>query len=178
MKTFKEYLTEILDSEFEVYKDKHLVDNLNKYLGDKVHSGHTAILHSDHMRKNGNSVLRLMNKDKEIEYHFLNHKGAFTDHKLDNKSMLHAMKIIHDDSKDYITKGHKIKLQSANDKQHNNYKRFSQSLVKKLGVDRNVVDKGKTDRLDGEGKASTIMIESNSNVMDWNSIINSIKEEP
>lgn len=163
MKTLKEFiferqLTEIFNSNFEVNNDTEISSAINHGLGNKIYPGHTAVLHSDHMKSNGHSILRLMNKNKEVEYHFLNHDGEFKDHKLDNKSMLHAMKIIHDDASDYINKGHNIKLQSANDLQHEKYKTLANRLITKLKVDKKITT-GNTERLDGTGFSKTVMIE-------------------
>lgn len=155
-------LNEILDSKFDIHRDKETESTINDAVKDKIHTGHTAVMHSDHMKNNGHSVLRLVNKNKEVEYHFLDHKGDFDNHKLDNKSMLHAMKIIHDDSGHYLTKHSNwpIKLQGANLEQAKHYHLLAHKLLKTHNISgRNVVDKGETPRTDGDGTGHTIMIE-------------------
>jgi hypothetical protein len=173
MYTFKEYinlhlteelLVEVLDSVFDVHHDKETAAEINGVVGDKVYPGHTAVMHSDHMRKNSNSVLRLMNKNKEIEYHFLSRNGEFEDHKLDKKSMLHSLQIIHNDSKSYLDKHHNIKLQGDNEKQTDNYHKFAIASLNKHNItNKKVINRGLTPRLDGHGSGPTIMIEGYTN---------------
>lgn len=179
MKTFKQLkeeliLLEVLDSKFNTNRDSDAEKQINSYLGDKIHKGHTAIMQSDHMKDNNHSVLRLMNKNKEIEYHFLDNSGNdFNDHKIDNKSMLHAMKIIHDDSKSYLNRGNTIKFQARTKEQHDNYNSFAKKLLDRHNIkDRKVIDKGETPRLDTGELARTTIIEANtSNPVNWGKLI-------
>jgi len=178
MKTFKEFsegyfieLNEILDSNIDVHKQPSSF--VNNILGDRVFPAHTTMMQTDHMKGDGHSVLRFMNKNKEIEYHLTNLHKNFDDNKLDPKSMLHALQIIHNDSKSYLDRGNNIKLQAANKKQANNYKKFAKISLKMHDIqDKTVTDKGQTPRLDGEGNGHTIMIEGPYyNLKDWGSVL-------
>jgi len=174
MKSFKEYINEMVDSNIEVHKNPEVANSINQYLGDKVYPGHTAVFHTDHMLKNNNYVLRFMNKNNEVEYHFGDSSGGdYFDHKLDNKSMLHALQIIHNDSKSYLARGNNIKLQSRTAKQSNNYKNFIKASLKRNGFnDKKVVDKGITPTIDGIHSGHTIMVQNESyNLIQWNKII-------
>lgn len=175
MKTFKEYiseelLSEVLDSEFEVNHDKNLKGLINAGLKDKVYSGHTAVMSSDHMDKHGLKVLRLKNINHEVEYHLINSEnalGSLPPEKQNTKALLHGLKIIKDDSKSYIERGNKIKLQSATGDQHENYKKLAKHIIKDH-PDKSIKDVGETDRTDGQGLSKTLMIEAEGfNPIDW-----------
>ena len=173
LKTFKEFceetspiteevLNEVLDSEFEVHHDHEFETELNSILGSQIHSAHTKVMHSDHMLQNGHSVIKLMRpagefSSKTVEYHFHNRNGDFHNHQLDKKSMLHAIKIIHDDAMNQLTHHRIIKLQSENDDQHDVYMRLAKRLADKTG--KVVRDAGYTKRLDGGKDARTCVVE-------------------
>lgn len=168
MLKFNEFLAEgliqeSLDSKFEIKHHKELKDYVNNSSKERIHPEHTAVMSSEHMQKNGMHVLRIMNKDNEIEYHLLN-TGAIPGKKLskekqDNKATLHAMKIIHDDAKFHLGHGRKIKIQSANERQHKIYTGIANHLIRN-DPDRKITQLGMQPRTDGEGKARTLMIES------------------
>lgn len=167
MKSFKEFiieneLNEVLDSSFDVHDHEGIKNDINKHLEDKIYSGHTAVLSSDHMDKHKLKVLRLKNKNNEVEYHLMNFTGMLGELPKENqntKALLHALKIIKDDSKFYIDKGSKIKLQSYSDDQHDVYKKLANHLIKKY-PNKLVKDMGHQPRLDGKGESPTLMIES------------------
>ena len=164
-------LNEILDSDIDIHKQPSSF--MNNVLGDKAFPAHTTMMQTDHMKNNGHSVLRFMNKNKEIEYHLMNLHKNFNEHKLDPKSMLHCLQIIHNDSKSYLDRGNNVKLQASNKKQANNYKKFAKISLKMHGIqDKTVIDKGETLRLDGEGNGHTIMIEGPQyELKDWGSVL-------
>lgn len=157
----KHFILESLNSKFEIHHDKELENKLNFLLKDRVHSGHTAALYSDHMNQHNLKVLRFLNKDNEIEYCLHNdnhHPGSRLNPEEQNKTAaLHAMKIINDDSFFYLSHGRKIKIQSANIDQHNLYKKFAKHLIRHKD-DRKITDVGKTPSLSGE-MTHTLMIE-------------------
>ena len=153
----QEFICEILDSEFDIHRDEHLEKELNNHLDGKIHKSFTRVFHSDHMKNNGHSILRLMRPKHIVEYHFLT-TGKFEDHKLDKKSMLHSMKIINDDATEQLKHHRKIHLQAHTDKQHENYKRLAEYIAKNH-KDKVVKDIGTTERLDGSGYAKTHVIE-------------------
>lgn len=160
---FTEFLLlEVLDSQFDVHHDLEFKNWMNGEYQHKIYPGHTAVMYSDHMKNNNMRVLRVKNKAGEVEYHLINltgKLGKLSPEEQDNKSLLHALKIIKDDSKSYLNDGHKIKLQSHTDHQFVVYKRLANHLIKDH-PDKKVTDVGKTDRLDGDGTAKTLMIES------------------
>lgn len=185
MKTFKEFiqeefLLEILDSKFTVNHDENLKSLVNRKLKDKIHGSHTAIMSSDHMDKFGIKVMRLKNHKNEIEYHILNTKhdlGKLDKEHQDTKSMIHALKIIHDDAKFYIDNSNKIKLQSSTPEQHKAYQKIAKHMIKGYG-NKNISDVGLTKRLDGEGESPTLMIETSGfNAMDWNKYLDIKQQE-
>jgi len=147
----EELLSEILDSNFEVHRDPKLESQINHELKDKIHSGHTAVMQSDHMKKQGHSVIKMMNRDKHIEYHF-------SGEKMDQKSMYHSMKIIHDDAEHQIKHGRSIKLQANTKDQHKSYHNLASRLIKNHNH-LHLKDVGDTEKLDGTGKAKTHIIE-------------------
>lgn len=154
----EELLNEILKSEIEIHRDTDLESHINDGLKGRIHSAHTRVMHSLHLRQNGHSVLRIMKPKHTVEYHFINHNGNHDDHKMDNKSMAHSMKIIHDDAIEHLKHNRKIHLQSNTDKQHENYGRLAKRLVKNIS-NKTVKDIGHTNRLDGKGPARTHLIE-------------------
>lgn len=168
MKRFKDFVVEnlvqeSLDSKFDIKHHKELKDYVNNTSKAKIYPEHTAVMGSEHMQKQGMHVLRIMNKENEIEYHILN-TGATPGKKLDtdkrdNKATLHAMKIIHDDAKFHLGQGRKVKIQSANDRQHKIYTGIANHLIKN-DPDRKVSQLGMQPKTDGDGKAKTLMIES------------------
>jgi len=147
----EELLLEVLDSKFKIHRDSKLESEINNELKDKIHSGHTAVMQSDHMKKHGHSVIKMMNRDKHVEYHF---SGA----KMDQKSMYHSMKIIHDDAEHQIKYGRSIKLQANTKNQHKSYHNLANHLIKNHSH-LQVKDVGDTEKLDGTGKAKTHIIE-------------------
>lgn len=174
MLSFKDFLTEeliteVLNSEFTIHHDKELKNRINRGLRNKVFPGHTAIMSSDHMNKHGLQVLRLKNTKHEVEYHLLRNgsMGKLPPEQQDTKALLHSLKIIKDDSKKYLDRGSKIKLQSSNKEQHEVYKKLSNHLTRPYS-DRSVKDLGLTPRMDGNGSAHTLMIESESSgAINW-----------
>jgi hypothetical protein len=158
----EEILNEVLDSEFEVHRDHEREAEFNSLLGDQIHPAHTKVMHSQHMLANGHSVIKFMRpagefSSKTVEYHFHNRNGEFHDHQLDKKSMLHAIKIIHDDAVDQLNQHRVIKLQSETDDQHDVYMRLAKRLAAKTG--KSVRDAGYTKRLDGGNDARTCVVE-------------------
>lgn len=158
----EEFLTEILNSEFDVTHHKDLKDAVNNgNAKGKVYPAHTAVMTSEHMRKHDLAVLRMKNKNQEVEYHLLNFTGVVGDlppEKRNTKALLHCLKIIKDDSKSYIERGSKIKLQSATKEQHENYKKLASNILKQF-PEKSIKDVGEQDRTDGTGKSKTLMIE-------------------
>ena len=173
MLSFNSFL-EVLNSEFEVQYNNTLRDNINNQLKDKVFPGHTTVMSSEHMLKHDLAVLRLKNKNHEVEYHLINYSGVhgkLPAEKQNQKALLHSLKIIKDDSKSYLERGNKIKLQAATDDQHENYKKLSKHILKDH-PDKNVKDVGYNERIDGEGTARTLMIEGEGfNAVNWTSLI-------
>lgn len=158
-------LFETLDSNFEIKRDKGLESEINHGLTNSICSGHTAVMHSDHMKQNGLHVIRLMPNEygnKTIEYHLHSEKydPGEKRNKVDmsNKSVLHALNIISKDAKGYLDKGHTIKLQAQTDYQHELYKKFANHLIKKYNInDRKVKDIGYTKSLLGTDHKTTII---------------------
>ncbi len=175
MLLFNEFLLlEVLDSEFSVNHDTHFKNWINNELKDKIYPGHTAVMGSDHMIKHGLSVLRLKNADNHIEYHILNSKnelGSLPKEKQNKKALLHALKIIHDDSKSYMERGDKIKLQAHDDHQYGVYKKIATNMIK--GFDnKKVTETGKQPRLDGGPDSETLVIEGYGyGAVDWNKLL-------
>lgn len=180
MKKFNEFLfesllLEVLDSNFTVNHHENEKDIINSYLGSKIHPAHTAVMSSDHMLKHKNKIVRLKNSNGEIEYHITHdeHMGKLPPEHRDTKSFLHALKIINDDSKFYLENGNKIKLQAHNDEQHKVYQRLAKHLIKQH-PNKTIKDAGKQERIDGEGLANTLMIESEGfGSVDWRKILKS-----
>ena len=106
------------------------------------------------------------------EYHFLNRNGKFEDHKMDKKSMLHALQIIHNDSKSYLDKHYNVKLQGDDEKQADNYHKFAIASLNKHNItNKKVINRGLTPRLDGNGSGPTIKIEGYTNgATQWSTI--------
>jgi hypothetical protein len=154
----EELLTEILDSNFDVHRYNRLEYEINSYLKGKVHSAHTKVLQSDHMKKHGHAVLKLFTPNKTAEYHLLNTKGGNDKHTMDAKSMHHSLKIIKDDAENHLSKGHKVRLQANTQDQHENYGKLANRLIKNH-PEHKVNDVGYTEKLDGTGKARTHIIE-------------------
>jgi hypothetical protein len=156
-----DFLTESLDAKFEVRHDKDFENDINKHSRGRLYTGHTAVLQSDHMKEHGHSVVKLMNSDKEIEYH-IHHRNTNPGERadIDRKSLIHTMKIIHDDAQTHLSKGHRIKISSGNDDQHEVYKKLAHHMVRKSGLNKKITDIGKQTGLDG-GSHSTFMIEGN-----------------
>lgn len=169
-------LLEVLNSEFTVNHNKDLKNTINNFLQDRIHSGHTAVMSSDHMDKHNLAVVRLKNHRGEIEYHLFNFTGTIgtlPKEKQNVKALLHGLKIIKDDSRHYMERGNKIKLQSATDEQHINYQRLANHMIRDY-PNKTVNDVGKQERTDGLGSSNTIMIESEGfNAINW---IEKIKE--
>lgn len=169
-------MTEVLDSDFKVHRDLNLEREINNYLGDKIHSGHTSVMYSDHMKNDGpgTAIIKIMRRDpRQIEYHFHSF-GEFKNHKMDRKTSLHAMKIIHDDAKKHLAKGHKIALQAANDEQHQNYAKLGKRLAD--SSNRIIRDVGQTDRLDGKGTGPTHIIGEKYNTVPFSQFRSSLKD--
>jgi hypothetical protein len=154
----EEILIEILDSTFQVHHDETIKNTINSQLGSKVYPAHTRVMHSDHMKEQGHSVLRIMNHKRQVEYHFLQRDGNFDNHTFDRKSMHHALKIIHDDAKETLKSGKSVALQARTEEQHHNYGKLANRLVKSL-EGKKVKDVGPSERLDGHGLAKTHIIE-------------------
>jgi hypothetical protein len=172
----EELLLEVLDSKFEIHRDHKLEKELNHGLKDKIYPGHTNVMHSDHMRNNGHSVIRMMNNKHQIEYHLHNRTGKYEDHKLDRKSMLHSMAIIHNDAKFQLSHHRSIKIQANNKDQHDSYRKIAHHLVK--GTDLKVKDVGKTERLDGSGPAYTHIIEEEkTHIIGFKKFLENIREQ-
>lgn len=183
MQSFKQFLSEqqlleILDSDFKIYHYDSFKNAFNDSNKEKLHPGHTTLMSSEHMHRHNLYVLRLMNKNREVEYHLMNREhpvGELPPEKQNTKALLHALKIIHDDSQSYLDRGKKIKLQAGTEEQHKNYKALAKKMIKNR-PNHTVNDIGKTERLDGNGESDTLMIESTGyNAIDWRSSFN--KEE-
>jgi len=165
MHSFKSYfenniLSETLSSDVDIHTDKELSRVININFRDKIFTGHTVVFYSKLMKNNDYYILRLMNKKKEIEYHFIDHKGHVIDDIFNKKALSHALMIIYKDSKSYLDRGNTIKLQGSTVKHANEYKKFAHDLLQKHGLSGKIVkDKGETERLDGLGTAHTILIE-------------------
>jgi hypothetical protein len=177
MNITEELLNEIFDSQFEVHRDHKLENELNHGLKNKIHSGHTAVMQSDHMKKHGHAVIKFLNKNKEVEYH-LHHKEGTKNHKLDTLSMHHSLKIIRDDAHKELNKHRKIKLQANSDSQHATYNRLAQHLIKDH-KGKKITDVGDTDKLDGSGKAITHIVEGkhDGQAINWNQFLNKLREK-
>lgn len=135
---FSEYsfLVESLDSEFVIHENPRHVEFLNSFLGSKIVPVHTKSFHSDVMARNGLHIARIMDaKHKHIEYHLHSFNGApGAVVEPNRKSMVHAIKIIHDDALDQIKKhGRKVLIQAASDQQYNRYKGIADHIAKKTG---------------------------------------------
>jgi len=145
-----DFLTESLDAKFEVRHDKDFENDINKHSRGRLYTGHTAVLQSDHMKEHGHSVGKLMNSDKEIEYH-IHHRNANPGERanIDRKSLIHTMKIIHDDAQTHLSKGHRIKIQTHNPDQYHKYKSLAHHMIKKSGLDKNTTELGKQQGVDG-----------------------------
>lgn len=162
-------LNEVLDSNFDVYRNANLETKVNKMLGDKLHPEQTRVFQSGHMKQNGHAVLKLLGKDKVAEYHLLGTSVEFSKHKIDPKSMLHCMKIIHDNSSSDFDLGRKVLLQGNTDDQHKKYGAFANRLANKFG--KTVTEIKDKTRLDGLGSRPAHLIES---VYDGEHIVNMI----
>lgn len=153
------FLIESLDANFEIHHNKDFEDDINNNYHNRLYTGHTNVLYSDHMKKHGHSVVKLMNRKKEIEYH-IHHRnlepGAIAP--IDRKSMMHTMKIIYDDAQTHLSKGRRIKISSGNDDQHEAYKKLAHHMILKSGLDKNINELGKQKGIDGNSY-NTIVIE-------------------
>lgn len=163
MLKFKEFLLfETLDSKFDVIHNKELKNIINNNIKDKIYPEHTAVMSSDHMNNKGIHVLRMMNKNNEIEYHLINQNKLpgekLSEKDRDSKTTLHAIKIIHDDAKFHLQHGRKIRIQSANLDQHKIYTSLANHLIKN-DPNRKVTQLGYQPRLDGEGNSKTLVVE-------------------
>jgi len=154
-----DFLVESLDSEFEVHHDKDFENEINNNSHGRLYTGHTNVLHSDHMKHHGHAVVKLMNSNKEIEYH-IHHRNTYPGESapVDRKSLMHTVKIIHDDAQKHLSKGHKIKISSGNDDQHEVYKKLAHHMVRKSGLNKKITDVGKQLGMDGR-QHSTFVVE-------------------
>ena len=154
-----DFLTESLDAKFEVLHDKDFENDINKHSRGRLYTGHTAVLQSDHMKEHGHSVVKLMNSDKEIEYHIHHNATAPGETApIDRKSLGHTLKIIHDDAQIHLSKGHRIKIQTPNPDQYHKYKSLAHHMIKKSGLDKNITELGKQKGTDGNSY-HTVVIE-------------------
>ena len=159
---YETLIVESLDTKFKVHHDDFIKSMVNAQCGDRVYPAHTDAMYSDEMENHGTAVVRLKNKNKEVEYHLhsvdtLPGQSKDKEHQ-STTAMLHAIKIIHDDAKKQVELGHKIRFQSATPRQHKIYHSIAKKLVKDK-PERKVTDAGIQDRIDGFGKAQTIMVE-------------------
>ena len=144
------FLTESLDANFEIHHNKDFDDDINKHSQGRLFTGHTAVLQSDHMKQHGHSVVKLMNREKEIEYHIdhnMHEPGQSAP--VDRTSMAHTLKIIHDDAQTHLSKGHRIKILASNSDQYDVYKKLAHHMVRKSGMNKKITDMGKTLGMDG-----------------------------
>lgn len=173
---FESLLTEVLDSDFTINRNEGIQRVINNQLGSKVFPGHTAVMSSEHMQRHGLHVLRLKNRNHEVEYHLINfthEAGRLPPEQQNSRALMHGLKIIKDDAERYASSGHKIKLQAATDSQHQVYKKLATHLVKNH-PGKTVRDAGEQERIDGQGTSKTLMIEATGfNPINWLNIINS-----
>lgn len=148
-------------------------DAINQHLGNHVQKGHTAAMQSPHMRSNGLSVVRLMNRNKQIEYHIHNENldsgETHSPEDQDRLSLLHALQIIKNDAKFHLDRGRKIKIQSPS-KEHNDvYHKFTKHLIKN-DSERKVTDLGLIPNLNNTANVHSFLIEyayENGKVLIW-----------
>lgn len=102
------------------------------------------------MKARGRSMIKLMNLKKEIEY-CIHHRRLEPGESaiIDNKSVMHTMKIIYDDAQTYLSKGHRIKIQNNNPDQYNKYMDLAQHMIDKSGLDKKVSELGEEKGIDG-----------------------------
>lgn len=177
MLRFKQFtddiLFETLNSHFTLLHNTKLKDGVNQHLGDYIQKGHTAAMQSSHMKDNGLSVVRIMNKNKQIEYHIHNENlDAGETHlpsEQDRLSLLHTLQIIKNDAKFHLDRGRKIKIQSPS-KEHNDvYHKLTKHLIKNDPA-RKVTDLGLTPNLNNTANTNSFLIEDaheNGKVLFW-----------
>jgi hypothetical protein len=128
------FLIESLDSKFDVLRHSELEDIINDIHKDKIFVGHTKVMQSPHMKLGGVSVVRFMGKPlKQMEYHIHNENSRPGVHvEPDRKSILHAIKIIHDDASEQIKDYNRsIFIHAANSEQYLKYLQLGRRLALK-----------------------------------------------
>lgn len=131
---FIDFLNESLDSRFEVNRDPNLEHAVSMTTKGKISNKHTAVMSSDHMKSKGLHVIRLKTLAGHVEYH-LHNENSLPGKRVespDTKSMIHSMKIIHDDVKDNYS-GDTIHLQSPNSQHYSKFLSVAKKLAEKHG---------------------------------------------
>lgn len=155
-------LDEILKNPVAKQSSQSAINYFNNLYGSSIFKGHTNVMGTPEMFANGTMVVRIMDRDRYIQYHIhTNGKVAGErNHGKDvNKAIgIAAINIIYHDAKQYLEQFKPIKILAPDPERYALYKKMAERLVGETVSNRMIVSDTKpTPDSDGIPKETFII---------------------
>ena len=129
-----EFIREVLNSDVPVTSDDNLRNDLIRTYGKNIISGHTSVWQSAAMKTAGVSVVKIMDRSRQIQYHIMANDAEAGEiksaDKIDSKIGLDCLNIITKDALESLKKGHPIIILAPTEDKIDSYAQMTKMLLR------------------------------------------------
>jgi len=148
-----EFISEVIDRPVTKFSDPEYRSRIVTDYKNNLISGHTSVWQTELMKEHGVRVVRIMDKNRQIQYHIMSDDfspGEKTPvSQISLRVGLDCLNIIYHDGIEYLDKGYSIIIMAPKGIRINDYKEKTKALLKNKNKEYKISDVFNTVGVDG-----------------------------